>query len=256
VIPRRTLPGTDLRLSAIGFGTASLHHLRNLQDRLALLGTALDAGITHFDTAPVYGLGLAEDTLGTFLKGRRGQVTLTTKIGLYPAHGRVRSMSGLWLSKLRGKLPGAAPQFRLDLGLSAAKASLAASMRALQTDHIDMLLLHEPAVALTDDLVTWLDRQRDAGRIGYWGLAGEAEILRAHLRRAGPEGQVLQTRDSLLGSEAAFLADHGWPMQMTYGYFSAGSATIDAVLSRNATGCALISTRRPERLLSLVGNAP
>ncbi|MGB1142721.1 MAG: aldo/keto reductase, partial [Halioglobus sp.] len=136
-----------------------------------------------------------------------------------------------------------------------AKASLAESMRALQTDHIDMLLLHEPASALTDDLVTWLERQRDAGCIGYWGLAGEAEILRAHLHSAVPKGQVLQTRDSLLGSEAAFLADHGWPMQMTYGYFSAGSTTVEAVLSHNTTGCALISTRRLERLRSLAGIA-
>src|SRR3712207_7513257 len=50
------------------------------RSRQELLGSALDAGFTHFDTAPMYGEGMAERTLGQFLSRRlRQQVTLATK---------------------------------------------------------------------------------------------------------------------------------------------------------------------------------
>jgi aryl-alcohol dehydrogenase-like predicted oxidoreductase len=52
--------------------------------RLRLLEAAFDQGITHFDTAPLYGAGLAEEVLGRFCKGRRHNVTITTKFGLLP----------------------------------------------------------------------------------------------------------------------------------------------------------------------------
>ena len=76
------LPGTDLQTSRLGFGTGSLHHAFRTRERQAILGAALDAGFTHFDTARMYGDGLAERELGRFLKGRRGRATLGTKFGL------------------------------------------------------------------------------------------------------------------------------------------------------------------------------
>jgi aryl-alcohol dehydrogenase-like predicted oxidoreductase len=53
--------------------------------RLRLLETAWDAGIRHFDTAPLYGQGEAELVLGRFLRTRRDTVSLTSKFGLLPA---------------------------------------------------------------------------------------------------------------------------------------------------------------------------
>src|SRR2546429_8200098 len=65
------LAGTTLSVSRLGLGTASLHHLLWSSERMQLLKTALDCGISHFDTARMYGEGLAERELGRFLTGGR-----------------------------------------------------------------------------------------------------------------------------------------------------------------------------------------
>src|SRR5215831_738957 len=75
------LGSSDLALSVLGFGTAGLLRVRRRRRR-DTLAAALANGITHFDTAPIYGLGESERELGQFLRGRRAQVTLTTKFGL------------------------------------------------------------------------------------------------------------------------------------------------------------------------------
>ncbi|MFN5695656.1 MAG: aldo/keto reductase [Cyanobacteriota bacterium] len=71
--------------SRLGFGTAGLMGAA-LTDRgrLRLLEEALELGITHFDTAPLYGQGQAEEVLGRFARGQRDRITITTKFGLLP----------------------------------------------------------------------------------------------------------------------------------------------------------------------------
>src|SRR6516165_3327300 len=67
----------------LGFGCSSLTGTsRRVANRV--LAAALDAGIRHFDVARYYGYGEAEGILGTFLKSRRSQVTVTTKLGIEP----------------------------------------------------------------------------------------------------------------------------------------------------------------------------
>ena len=81
---RKPIDGTDIEVSRLGFGTSSLHHLLSRRDRRSLLLHAESVGITHFDTAPYYGYGLAERELGLALRDRRSRITVTTKVGLYP----------------------------------------------------------------------------------------------------------------------------------------------------------------------------
>ncbi len=72
--------------SRLGFGTAGIMGAALTgAGRLRLLETAWDAGIRHFDTAPLYGQGEAELVLGRFLRNRRDTVSLTSKFGLLPA---------------------------------------------------------------------------------------------------------------------------------------------------------------------------
>jgi aryl-alcohol dehydrogenase-like predicted oxidoreductase len=52
--------------------------------RLRLLEAAFDQGVRHFDTAPLYGMGLAEEVLSIFARGRRSDITITSKFGLLP----------------------------------------------------------------------------------------------------------------------------------------------------------------------------
>jgi len=71
--------------SRVGFGTGGLLRIGSARERQNVLAAALANGITHFDTAPIYGFGEAERALGRFLGGQRARVTLTTKFGLRPS---------------------------------------------------------------------------------------------------------------------------------------------------------------------------
>ncbi len=69
----------------LGFGCSSLMGALGRKESLAMLEAAFDAGIRHFDVAPMYGFGQAESCLGQFLGRHRAEVTVTTKYGIPPA---------------------------------------------------------------------------------------------------------------------------------------------------------------------------
>ena len=75
---------SDLEVSEVGFGTWTLasNWWGEVEDKRGMLDAALHAGITFFDTAPVYGEdGLGETLMADFLKAHRDEVVLTTKCG-------------------------------------------------------------------------------------------------------------------------------------------------------------------------------
>src|SRR5262245_14677166 len=75
------LARSGILTSRLAFGTSRLHYVRQ-RDRQRLLGAAADLGFAHFDTAPVYGDGLAEVELGRFLRSQRDRFILATKYGI------------------------------------------------------------------------------------------------------------------------------------------------------------------------------
>src|SRR5580698_1578040 len=78
--------GTSGRLTTrLGFGCGSIMGAMSRLDSLKLLESAYEAGIRHFDVAPRYGYGEAESCLGEFLQRHPGQITITTKYGIFPA---------------------------------------------------------------------------------------------------------------------------------------------------------------------------
>ncbi len=83
-IPAVTLRGTELATSALGIGCAGLYGEPTAAGRMRLLDAAHGSGIRHFDTAPMYGLGLAEREIGRFARGRRGEIVIATKFGIAP----------------------------------------------------------------------------------------------------------------------------------------------------------------------------
>ena len=89
---------SGLAVSRLGFGTAGLGRSLSRGERLRLLETAFDSGITYFDTAPLYGAGAAEEALGAFLRGAPDGVTVATKAGILPA-----PVAALVLSRLVGR---------------------------------------------------------------------------------------------------------------------------------------------------------
>jgi len=216
-LPTSKLPGTGIATSAVGFGCAGLFRIPQRGARRSVLDAAYDAGIRHFDVAPMYGLGLAEAELGSFLKRRRADMTVTTKFGIEPTlvsrgaaliQRPVRAFlakrpdvtEGL---KTAGQGPHSGPVGRLLYSSPAysrqsAQAALERSLRALGTDYIDIFLLHDPAglIAGAEELTGYLGEQCRAGRIRSWGVTGQPAGLRAAIAGLGAV-PVIQHRDDM-----------------------------------------------------------
>ncbi len=269
---KNVLPNTSLEVSHLGFGTASLHHLVRSRDRKSLLAVAMDSGFTHFDTAPMYGEGMAERELGRFLKVARKQVTIATKVG-FPTIAAFQHLPPLLyahraLSKIGQRiLPGQWNYRPRNLRLESVEQSLFRSLKALRTDWIDLLMVHEPHSTDVDALlrlVQWLERQKASGCIRYLGLAGSAICCVKMNRQIPGLFDVLQVEDSLVKKEADTVIADGLPMQITFGYMRSaadkhsnidGQAIIKAALARNVDGMILASSRYPDRLKMLASLA-
>ena len=124
----RPIGATSISTSAIGFGTWPIGGARygatDDADATRAIAAAIDYGITCFDTAPSYGNGHAEEVLGRALAGRRDQLQIVTKGGL------------IWdeQSEVHGR----------DSGASWLAARLDESLQRLQTDYVDLFLIHWP----------------------------------------------------------------------------------------------------------------
>ncbi len=206
---------TDIASSSFGFGTAYLGRRHGLRDGSRLLGAACDAGITHFDTAPMYGLGLAERILGRFLTGRRDAVTVATKVGL-PAPPRVS-----WI--LPGRLVRGPLTSQRAFDVRSARASLERSLRALGTDYVDLLLLHEcDPREVTDDLQGFLADCVAAGTARWTGTATSISATAAISEHWAPFPNVVQIpleprpalAGALPGSKALVTITHSTVAQM------------------------------------------
>ncbi|MGA9488679.1 MAG: aldo/keto reductase [Mycobacterium sp.] len=182
------------RAHSLGFGCASLYGLPGRRERRAVLESAYDLGIRHFDVAPIYGLGLAEAELADFARTHT-DIRIATKFGIRPtAIGRLagfvqppirRVLQSSSTMKSKVKQSGAAPDAgvvgrilysRRLYSVANARRALVSSLRALRTERIDYFLLHEPAGVLAGDyrdLVDYLETERSRDVIGYWGPAGD-----------------------------------------------------------------------------------
>lgn len=128
------------------------------QDAADAVHAALDAGICLIDTAPAYGWGRAEELLARALKGRRQQVLLADKCGI------VLNKDGR-------------PDH--DLRPESILAQCDASLSRLQTDYLDIYLIHwpDPKVPLSDALGA-LERLKEQGKIRALGLCNvSADLL-------------------------------------------------------------------------------
>jgi D-threo-aldose 1-dehydrogenase len=130
----------DLELTRLSLGTAPLAGLFksvDVSDSDQLIHTALDNGMNYFDTAPLYGHGLAEERLGRILKTATKPFVLETKVG------RVLN----WVEKADPVpwFPDADPHMQpvFDYSADGIKRSLDESLKRLGVDHIDIALMHE-----------------------------------------------------------------------------------------------------------------
>lgn len=120
---RRSVAGSDLVVSEVGLGCNNFGAKLDLGETRAVVEAALDAGITFFDTADIYGnRGGSERFLGEILEGRRDEVVIATKFG--------------WdLLSDSNTLRGSAAY---------AKEAIEASLERLRTDYVDLYYYHRP----------------------------------------------------------------------------------------------------------------
>jgi D-threo-aldose 1-dehydrogenase len=130
----------DLELTRLSLGTAPLAGLFksvDISESDQLIHTALDNGMNYFDTAPLYGHGLAEERLGRILSNVTKPFVLQTKVG------RVLN----WVEKADPVpwFPDADPHIQpvFDYSADGIKRSLEESLKRLGVDHIDIALMHD-----------------------------------------------------------------------------------------------------------------
>lgn len=223
------LPVIGKSTSRVGFGTGGLLRIGSSRRRQDTLAAALASGITHFDTAPLYGFGESERALGRFLRGRRDKITLTTKFGLQAAplaarlavfqrlaRGVLKSFPALRKAAVRNAGALYKPP---SFSLSEARASLERSLRALQTDHVDFFLAHQAsAVALPgEEVLGWLEDVRRDGKILAFGVATDFDWLLPVLRERPTLAHVVQFDNDLIRQNASSVGNTG-RLLITYGF--------------------------------------
>lgn len=257
MIERRIIENTNISVSNLGFGTASLHHLFCLNDRLRLLDRVYDSGITHFDTSHYYGYGLAETDLGRFHNNK--EITISTKIGLYPNGSYSNSAISVWQKKIVGKVFDKLTKPNIDFSIRKAELSINSSLKRLKRDYIDFLLIHEPDIRMIngDEMLRFFEEQILRGKILSFGVAGEKSKVEDVINNIPFLCRIIQTRDSLVNLDANFLEKYNRRLQFTYGYLSKRNnistnfnpmVTMIKALKRNNTGCVLFSTNEINHL--------
>ena len=162
----RTFPGTELSVSEVGFGTWTLATgwwgEKSDDEAVAMLRRSLDEhGVTFFDAADTYGNGRAERQLAEAFRGRRHEVVLGTKIG-YDIYDEAAAQARRGQNEL--------PQ-RFDAGYM--RMALERSLERLETDHVDVLQLHNIKMEHVRDPAIWetLRGFQREGLVRVWGAA-------------------------------------------------------------------------------------
>ena len=175
----------------LGFGCSGLLHGLSRRESLHLLETAIDCGITYFDTARMYGFGGAEGVLGTLARQQRERITIASKAGILPAKRSIAARAvnrGIKLlhksiPQLKDYMPAAmAIHPRMGIfDLPNLRRSLETSLRELKTEYLDIFLLHEctEVDVETEELRYFLQGLRQEGKIRAFGVAtGIEETLK------------------------------------------------------------------------------
>jgi aryl-alcohol dehydrogenase-like predicted oxidoreductase len=196
---KRRLGESGLEVSALGFGCMGMNYSYgrpgDRREMLALLGAAVERGVTFFDTAEVYGPFTNEELVGEGLAPFRGEVVIATKFGFELD-------------------PNGGPQW---VGLNSRPEHIRSvaegSLERLGIETIDLFYQHrvDPAVPIEDVAGAVKDLIRE-GKVRHFGLseAGVQTIRRAHavqpvtavqseysLWTRGPEAQVLPALEEL-----------------------------------------------------------
>lgn len=197
----RTITGTTVTVTELGFGAAPLGNLyrATTEDEAdGAVAAAWDAGIRYFDTAPHYGLGLAERRLGRALRDRpRRDFVLSSKVGrlLVPnEHPQGRDPD---LFEVPDDL-----RRQHDYSRDGVLRSLEATLARTGLDRVDVVYVHDPDAywrEATEEALPVLAELRDAGVVGAIGAGmNSSTMLARFLRETAADVVMLAGRYTLL----------------------------------------------------------
>ena len=158
----RNLPNSDLKLSAVGFGlwtvSTTWWGIEDDAVGIGLMRQAYDLGVTFYDTADTYGNGKGETILAEALGHVRDKIVIGTKFGYdFYNHGDRREG--------QREIPQ-------DFSVRFLRKALEESLRRLNTDYIDIYLLHNPRLCAidSDDLFAELEAVKREGKVRHYGV--------------------------------------------------------------------------------------
>jgi len=167
-LAHRGLGQSGITVSALGLGCMGMSEFYGPADEsqsLAVLERALELGVSHFDTADMYGHGHNESLLGRFLKGRRERVVLATKFALV----REQNQAGQY-------------ERRVDSSPAYLARAVEASLKRLGIETIDLYYAHRlDGVTPVEETVGAMAELVTAGKVRALGLS---EVSGPTLRRA------------------------------------------------------------------------
>jgi aryl-alcohol dehydrogenase-like predicted oxidoreductase len=242
-LPKRPLGDSGLEVSQVGLGCNNFGRRVDLEGTRAVVDAAIEAGVTFFDTADIYGEGQSEELLGQVLEGRRDEVVLATKFGMDMHDGKgprgsadyIRQAAQNSLRRLRtdvidfywyhqpdGQTPIAETLEALDelVRAGSVRAVGASNFSAEQVEEADQVardhgftrftaIQNEYSLIVRDaeEDVLPLCRRLGLGFVPYFPLA--SGLLTGKYRRGerGPEGARLSGRDQVASDEQFALVD-------------------------------------------------
>ncbi|WP_321999108.1 aldo/keto reductase [Priestia megaterium] len=162
---KRVLGKEKLEVSKIGFGCMGLNYHRgpakDKNEMITLVHSAIDQGVTLFDTAEVYGPYSNEELVGEALERHRDKVKIATKCGITIGDGKQV----------------------VDSRAESIRKSIEGSLRRLRTDYVDLYYVHriDPHTPIEEVALTMQTLKKE-GKIKHWGLseASADTIRRAH----------------------------------------------------------------------------
>jgi aryl-alcohol dehydrogenase-like predicted oxidoreductase len=165
-LPLRTLGRSGLEVGAIGLGCMSFSGTYGGFEGFdpdAVIGRALDLGVTLLDTADVYGPHISEEVVGKAIAGRRDQVVLATKFGLVRGRGDANRVG-----------------LSVDGRPAHCRASIDGSLQRLGVDVVDLYYLHRPDTEVPiEESVGAMAELVAAGKVRHLGLSeASADTLR------------------------------------------------------------------------------
>lgn len=163
---------SDIYISELTLGCMSLNV--NQSDSAKIINLALDRGINHLDTADLYQFGKNEKMIGEIIKERRQDIILTTKVG---NHFNSNTKSWFW-----------------DPSKEYIYQAVDASLQRLQTDYIDLYLLHGGTIDdPIDETIEAFEQLKSSGKIRAYGISSiRPNVIHEYLKRSSIDAIMMQ----------------------------------------------------------------